>query len=499
MTDAAHERARIAAARTVRRDRAGRPTRADAAYLVYVGILVAAIAGVPVIRTIVLALATPAAVAAFTRPEAAMIVSVLGALLWLGALALGRVRGPITPPPFTADVFGRSDISPRRAWARTLTRVTVSTLVLSGAIAVLAVSGLLANGIAVERCIAFVAGSVLFALPAVALWLAGQVLDRRGAGVLAAGLTAQLVAVLAGVPLLPASALGTLWSGTGGALPLIVLGTLAVAAVALLPVLLSRLRPDVLEAHAGRWEAMSVLAATGDLAGAADRTRPLPTFGRRLRITMNRPLALAVLQRDAIGGVRTPLRLAVALVTLGLTGAAWAWLSAVESGPRWAAAIGIGIVAFLALGALMDGSREAADAAGRPALHGHPPWRMLLLHLSWPTLCAVLVPAAVALGAGGEIAGAVAVFGVVLVAVRAYDTTKGPLPIALMMPVPTPAGDASAIGMWLWQSDALLWTSALAFGTSVALGSGPWTLVWAAPILGVLAALTVERLKRSAA
>lgn len=498
MTGAVSARARLAAARAVRRERAGRPTRADAAYLVYVGALVAAIIGVPVVRTIVLALATPEAVAALTRPDTARVVGVVGGLLWVGALALGRVRGPIVPTPFEAAVVGRSDISPRRAWARISMRATVTAVVLSGAIGVLAVSGLLANGIDIQQCIAFASGCALFALPAVAIWLAGQVLGRRGAAVLGTVLGAHLIAAVVGVPVIPASALAALWDGSGGLVPLIVLGIAAVAAVVILPILLSRLLPDAVEAHATRWEAMSVLAATGDLAGAADRTRPLPTFGRRLRIAMSRPLPLAVLQRDAVGSMRTPLRFLVALVTLAASGAAWAWLSAVGSGPRWVAAIGIGLVAFLALGALMDGSRDAADAAGRPALHGRSPGRMLLLHLSWPAFCAIVVPAAAAWGAGGEVAGAVAVFGATIVAVRAYDTTKGPLPIELMMPVPTPAGDASAIGMWLWQSDALLWTAALSFGTLAAVSAGPLSLSWAVLVVVVLAALTVERLRRAA-
>ncbi|WP_406248422.1 hypothetical protein ACI7YT_01250 [Microbacterium sp. M] len=497
MTAAAAERARLAAARTVRHERAGRPTRADAAYLLYVGVLVAAIAGVPVVRTIVLALATPEAVDALTRPGIARIVGMLGALLWIGALALGRVRGPIVPTPFTAAVFGRSDIAPTRAWARRLGRATVSTVILSGAVALLAVSGLLANGIAADRCIIFVIGAALFAVPMVAIWMAGQSIGRRGAGWLAAALVVQLVAVMVGAPWTAASALGVLWDESDGA-SLIVLGCLALVAAALLPALLARLDPDALEAHATRWEAMSVLAATGDLAGAADRTRPLPTYGRRLRIAMGRPLPVAVLQRDAVGSARTPLRLAVALVTLASSGAGWAWLSGIDTGPRWVAAIGLGLMAYLALGALVDGCREAADAAGRPALHGRPPGLMLLLHLSWPVLCAIVVPLAAAWIAGGDIVAPLAVLGALLVAVRAYDTTKGPLPIELMMPVPTPVGDASAIGIWLWQSDALLWTAALSFGTLLAVSAGPLSLLWAAVVLAVLAALTMGRLRRAA-
>ena len=117
---------------------------------------------------------------------------------------------------------------------------------------------------------------------------------------------------------------------------------------------------------------------------------------------------------------------------------------------------------------------------------------------TWHGPCSVLVPALVALAAGVDVAAAVAVFSATIVGVRAYDATKGPLPIELMMPVPTPAGDASSIGIWLWQSDALLWTAALSFGALAAMSAGPPTLLWSIPILIVLAALTVGRLRRAA-
>lgn len=91
-----------------------------------------------------------------------------------------------------------------------------------------------------------------------------------------------------------------------------------------------------------------------------------------------------------------------------------------------------------------------------------------------------------------------ATLGAVLVAVRAYDATKGALPIELMMPVPTPAGDASAIVVWAWQADALLWTGVLSFWLSRSSTAGPVTLLWAVPAAVLLAALTARRLRRAA-
>lgn len=501
----AGDRARVAATRAVHRARRAHQTRGDTAYIVYVSVLVAAIAGVPIVRAIVLALATPGAMDALTRAGAARIIAVLGALIWLGALALGRVRGPIAPRPFVAAVLGRSDISPLATWARDLFGSALGVMLALGAIAALAVTGFLAHGVEVGASIAFIVGTTLFALSSTAIWLAGQVLARRGVVVLGAMLTMLLVAAVAvplDPPMLPASALAGLWPSTHSApgTALVILAATAVAAMAAIATLLGRTLPKTAEEHAQRWEAMTVLAGTGDISGALDRIRAQPTVGRRVRVPFTRPLILAVLQLSAIGAVRTPLRAAVALIALATAGVGWAWFAQLQDGPRWVPAIGAGLLTFIALGSFIDGFREAADTAGRPALYGRSAGRMLLLHLPLPLLAGVVVPSAAAILAGSNLSTAalVATIGVALVVVRAYDATKGPMPIELMMPVPTPAGDASAIGMWAWQADALLWTGVLSFWLSISSTAGLTTLLWAVPIIALLAALTAGRLRRAA-
>lgn len=500
----AADRARVAAARAVHRTRGAHRTRGDTAYLVYISVLVAAIAGVPVVRTIVLALATPAAMDALSSTGVARVVAILAALIWLGALVLGRVRGPIAPQPFVAVVLGRSDISPRAAWARALLGTALWTCLVLAGLAALTVSGFLAHAEAAAACIAFVIGAALFALSTAAIWLAGQVLSRRGALVLGVALAMLLVAAVAlplDPPLLPASALARLWPSTDGTAgtALLVLATTASAALAAMVILLGRLLPSTVEEHAQRWEAMTVLAATGDLSGALDRTRTTPSVARRVRIPFTRPLILAMLQRDVIGAVRTPLRAAAALTALATAGVGWQWFAQPQDGPRWVLAVGAGLLAFAALGAFADGFREAADTAGRPALYGRTPGQLLLLHLPLPLLAGAIVPPVAAMIAGSSLRDAafVATIGVVLVTVRAYDATKGPMPIELMMPVPTPAGDASAIGMWAWQTDALLWAGVLSFLLSTSATAGPIALLWAVPIMALLWALTAGRLRRA--
>jgi len=497
----------MAATRAVQRARNAHRTRGDTAYVVYVCVLVAAIAGIPVVRAIVLALATPTAMSALSEAGTERSIAVLGALIWSIALVVGSARGPVAPPPFVAATLSRSDISPRAAWARDLLGSALGMALVLVAISALAVSGFLAHAVAVGASISFVIGTVLFAVATTAIWLAGQVLGRRGAVILGSALALLLVAAVViplDPPLLPASALANLWPSTDGATStagaaLVVLAATALAAVWAIVILLDRMLPTTVEDHAQRWEAMTVLAATGDISGALDRTRARPTVGRRVRIPFSRPLILALLQRAAIGAARTPLRIVVALVALAAAGVGWGWIAELQAGPRWVPAIGAGLLTFAAIGAFSDGFREAADMAGRPALYGRTAWTMLLLHVPLPLLAGVVVPVAAAMLSGStvETAAIVATIGVALVAVRAYDATKGPMPIELMMPVPTPAGDASAIGMWAWQADALLWTGVVSFWLSTSSTSGPATLLWAAPVVALLAALTAGRLRRA--
>lgn len=506
------DRVRLAAVRAVRRSRGAHRTRGDMAYLVYITALVGAIVGVPVVRTIALALSTPDALTAAADAAIAQAVAVVVAAAWWGAWALGRVRGPIAPSPFVAAMLSRSDIAPHRAWARRLTGATAQLVLGATAVAALAVSGLLVAGTHVEAALLFVGAAAAGALPLAALWLAGQVLRRRASTALGAVLT-LLLALTVWLPdetrWMPATALASLWPGAGptASAPLAVALTAALAAMAVisLPLLLARLIPATLEEHAQRWETMTVLATTGDLSGALDRTRSGPTAGRRLHIGFRRPLLVSFAQRDLIGGARSPLRTAAGLVALAAAGAAWAWIAAAPSGPIWVVAIGAGLLTFVALGSFSDGFHEAADTAGRPALYGRPAGRMLLLHLPVPLVVGTVIPALTAWLAGAEFVAValVVAVGVIVVAVRAYDATKGPLPIELLMPVPTPVGDASAFGVWAWQTDALLWVGALSFVLSGALSPGASgdsipILLWLLPALAVLAALTASRLRRAA-
>jgi len=85
------------------------------------------------------------------------------------------------------------------------------------------------------------------------------------------------------------------------------------------------------------------------------------------------------------------------------------------------------------------------------------------------------------------------------VIVRVYDSAKGPLPVFLLTPVVTPAGDLSVLNVLLWQSDAVLLTLALGGGLTVAFYSGAAgvvvAVIWLVLGGGVIALLARRRLR----
>ncbi len=532
----ADARRRLRAARTVWRQRPAHPTLRDHAYLVYVTLLVIVLVAVPLVRAVVLALTQPASLALLAAPGAAVVVSVSGAVVWVGAVALGRQRGPVVPPPFVAQTLGDSDLPPRAVWGgRALRALSVAVVALT-AIATLAHSGLIATGLTAFG-MSFIAGAALFAIPAAVLWLAGQALPRRAATAIAAVLAAwgAVGLVTSAVPT-PWGMLATLWSdaavaalfaaavdgsasvavltdappiaglaadgvelarllaGTASALPLLVLASFAVVAAVCAPLCAARLDAQVVRAHARRWETMTLLARTGDLAGAAGGLRPPPAVGRRWRMPLTAPLSWATVQRDAVAAARNPARTLAALVAIAAAGALWGWLPGLPTGLTWVAGLPAALLCFAGLGALCDGVREAVDSVGRPALFRQSPGRLLALHLTFPALAGLLVAAAAALIAGGPwiVAAAMALF---VLAVRVMDAAKPPLPIGLLMPVPTPAGDASGMFVTLWQADAVLVAAAAGIWLAPALAAGPAGAIWLLAAFVAVAAVTITRVR----
>ncbi|RII90270.1 hypothetical protein DZF96_17410, partial [Clavibacter michiganensis] len=171
--------------------------------------------------------------------------------------------------------------------------------------------------------------------------------------------------------------------------------------------------------------------------------------------------AALILRRDLVGALRTPVRAASACLGLAASGVLLAVALDGDGTGRVIAAVGAALVGFLALGVGADGFRHVVDVASAPPLYGIPTGRLLLLHAVLPSTAGVacaLAGAGIAVAGGADAVALVVAPAVVLllVVVRAFDAAKGPLPLSVMAPVVTPAGDASGLVIAAWQADALL-------------------------------------------
>ena len=147
------------------------------------------------------------------------------------------------------------------------------------------------------------------------------------------------------------------------------------------------------------------------------------------------------------------------------------------------------VILFAALGPLTDGIRHAASVAGDLPLYGIGDGSLIAHHSLFPlTLTVVVLVAsslivALLIGHSALAAGVAAlVLGLMTLAARVSGAMKGPLPPALLAPVPTPVGDLGAAARLAWALDGLLLTAAA--GASV-------TLIAASPFPALIVGVTI--------
>jgi hypothetical protein len=514
--DRAQQRAAKDAVARVWSQRDGARGALDIAYLVYVVVVAVLVLGVPALRSAGIFLARPDVLPVISAPAAGGVLT--GALL-LGAgllVLLGAGRGPAVLPPFFVTTLASSH-RPRRTallrpFARTGAALAATCLALGGVLGwVLVVGGMTGAAGAVGLGLGALGTGLLLQ----GAWLCGQIASAPARRILAAvlalaGLAAGLAAVLGGPSVQALLDIAALHPGPGGAesgptVPALVLLAAGVLVLGLCVPALDRVRGRVLLEQARRWEAAVTTARSSDLAGAAGTYRTLPSAGRRLRAVVGGGAGRAALvalyaRRDLVALLRTPERLVVG--SLGVLGAsALLVLARSLAGPLALFALVLGaLVLWSASGVFVDGIRHGIETLGAPRLFGQSVRAQVLLHAVCPLLV-LLVLAAVGSGAAVLLLGGAAPEAAVLapalvpllVIGRARDAAKGPMPLALTTPIPTPQGDGSILPIVAWQADALLLALGCAGLLLLALGaSWAWAAVaWAAA--GALLALDAVR------
>lgn len=445
-----------------------RATVGENAYAVYVAFLCLILLTSPYYAVITV-LTRPDVLPLLLSDLATRIATASGWGLLAAAVLAGRVRGPVHLPPLPAALVGAGPWPRRLALRRPFLRSAALLLVAVLAVVAAPVIALAVGGRALPEMAVVVLSAGLLALVASVCWLAGQALPRAWSAVLA-------VALAALAPWAPMSPL--------------LLGLALVGGGYAVPRLLDRLSGPALLDQARRWDGAGIAATTGDLAAAVSHLRLPPTLGARWpALGRGASLPLVFWRRDLVGSLRDPERFVLGCLGLVAAGLLGALAGASPQVLRWAVLALALTVAYLAAGPWSDGYRHVLEAAGAPTLYGRGTAYLLLLHSLLPlTLVALLGGAGIVLATTwvdvGPTAAVVALLGLVLaLAARVHAAAKGPLPLALLTPVPTPMGDLSGLNVALWQVSSLLMAGvAVAVAGPLLLG-GTW---WAA--LGYLAA-----------
>ncbi|MBH0054574.1 hypothetical protein I6E74_10400 [Salinibacterium sp. SWN139] len=481
--------------RQLRRDQRAQ-SESDLRYTIYVALMVLLIVGVPVIRMAILGLASPEIVAFVVSTAAPAVLSAVTGLLIAALVVLGRIRGPALVDPFRSAVVASNHL-PRR---QTLLRpFLVSTTQLVGVLVALAL--VLSAALAVAGAasalsvVVFVAATVLVGILAGIAWLGGQSLPPRSSQRIAAALAAVSLtgAVIPGGLLLTPWGWVALLYPSSGLAPWLALAGLAIAVLAaslVVPKLLDGIRGSELNAQAQRWTSAATFTASADLAGAFEQFRALPTVGRQWRAVQVVPTPILMFVRDIVGSLRTPERALLAALSLTVAGFLLASISAVPATVAWAPALLGGVIAFLALGVWSDGFRHAADTAVALPLYGFGVAKEIALHATLPVvgvLVFVGAGALTALAVGASPASVIVAlaFALFIVIIRIMNATKGQMPLELLAPIPTPAGDLSGALVMMWQADALLLTSVLSLALTTSWLSTP-VLLTLIPVAAVI-------------
>ncbi|MCS5715565.1 DUF6297 family protein [Herbiconiux sp. CPCC 205716] len=458
---------RVRAAIAVWRARSGRAV-GQSSFDLYLGLMVALVAVVPVGRAVWLSASGHEGLAVLSSPDAPAAASLLATALWAGALLLGRERGPALRSPFLTHALASSAIPVATAFRGPVLRSGALIAAACTGAAMVVGASLLVAGLTDPVGVAVLAGAGLaVGVVAAVAWLIGQAAPR------AAAVTAVVVGMLGGAAAVVPALRAVTPSGwvalayPSAQAPGAPIALAALGLVAAVPVLMNTLRAGELTAQASRWSSATSYAAGLDFDIAAQLYRRRPQLGRGLvAVGAGRGRAGLFLVRDVVGAVRTPGRLAAGVLGLVLATALLA-LATAPAMPGWLLGAVAGVMAYAALGPLTDGIRHAADTAADLPLYGIGDTQLVASHLLFPALAALIaVAAGVAVVwlltgvAPFAAAGPTALLAALALAGRLAAALKGPFPPVLLTPVPTAMGDPMAAVRLAWALDGVLLASA---------------------------------------
>lgn len=476
-------------------------TAGDRAFHLYLIALLSLVVIAPIVRGVWMLVSDPARAAQLAPTAASGNVMLVVATAWIAALLAGGFRGPVVFAPYLAATLSASPIPRQHAYARPFWRTamvatSIGALLASVVTASWATQGV-ASGTGAATMVAMGAASGMIAA---ALWLFGQYASPRTTGVIVAMLAGSLIAVL----LAPATAVFTplgwvslTYAQAGMSFWWVPLAACGVLAAALAPVMLARLHADSVMAQSLRWESARLHAGVFDLSASLATYQPLPHIQRRaFAIVLAGRLWQRVLVRDAVGAIRTPTRLLAGAAGMLLAGALLATSAAIGAGAL--AAIS-GVVTFVALGPFTDGIRHISEAAVAIPLYGATDLALIASHAILPlltgfvllTLGGIAVAAWLPVSIGGSAAASI-VLALACVGARVMGAFKPPMPIALLMPVPTPMGDVAALARAAWAVDGVMLAGFAGVAASTVMGA-PWMSV---VTLAVGATVIVQRWRR---
>jgi hypothetical protein len=471
--------AAVLSAWDARRARTGR----ERAFLVYLAVICLLAVVAPLARALWVTVTSTASVAALTSPAASLVAGLLAGALWAVALFLGGHRGPALLPPFLTFTLVGSDLPRWGVFRRPLVRACLCLALATTLAATICVGSLFNHGlVAVSGVILFSAAGLLVGLIAFVLWLAGQVFPRMAtvAGLTIVALGALGIAVPGLRVALPWGWVGLAYRAPGAAAGFLALAPLLALTVALLacvPIMLERIRLDDAAAQSARWDATVSHALSLDLNAASSLYQARPRVGRRFRaVRPSGRLFWVFPLRDAVGAARTPGRFLAGAAALAGSGILMSLaLSPPPWGPSWAPLFGglSGLLMFAGMGPITDGIRHAAQVASDLPIYGVGDRYLVLAHSVMPLAVSLLISVSSAVVLQGTMQGIVSgpvvntgtvigagvatvILGVLVLGTRISNAFKGPMPLLLLTPLPSPLGDPMPVFRLAWALDGLL-------------------------------------------